>query len=247
MLSQNSAAIHLIKQNLDKVDWSMLSQNPNAIDILCDNIDKVDMFHLCGFNENAGNIVSMMIEKDPSVISKLCWHDLTRNPNCISLLEKYPMFIKWDDLAHNEKAFHILKKNTDKLSKIGWELLQLLLDPPIFTKYFPDKKNILPLDTYSDIIYEIYNGSESVDISSIPHYLLRWDLFSSRSKNDNFLRENKENINWNSFSMNPNIYDYDYLQMKKNMDILREELMMKVWHPSRVSKWIDTDCDFMLD
>ena len=247
MLSQNSAAIHLLKNNLDKVDWAMLSKNPNAGEILCDNIDRVNMFYLCGFNENAGNIISMMIEKYPSIISKLDWYDLTCNPSCVFLLEKYPMFVVWDVLANNCEAFHLLKKNTDKLSENGWGLLASILDAPTFTEYFPDKTHFLLIEPYSDIMDEIYYGSDSVDISSVPRNLLRWDLFSSRSKNDTFLRENKEHIDWLSFSMNPYIYDYDYVQMKKNMDVLREELMMKAWHPSRVSKWIECEYDSILE
>jgi hypothetical protein len=31
----------------------------------------------------------------------------------------------------------------------------------------------------------------------------------------------------------------DYAFLKEHMDIIREELMMKAWHPSRVMKWID--------
>jgi hypothetical protein len=247
MLSQNSAAIHLLKNNMHKVDWAMLSKNPNAGEILCDNIDRVYMFYLCGFNENAGNIISTMIENDPSIVSKLHWRELTGNPNSVSLLEKYPMFVVWDTLPNNRGAFQFLKKNTDKLSENGWGLLATILDAPTFTKHFPDKTRYLPLNPYSDIMHEIYNGSGSVNISSVPRELLRWDLFSSRSKNHTFLRENIENIDWRSFSMNPTIYDYDYAGMKQNMNVLREELMMKAWHPSRVFQWIDNDCDSILE
>jgi hypothetical protein len=35
--------------------------------------------------------------------------------------------------------------------------------------------------------------------------------------------------------------------MKTNMDVLREELLQKALHPRRVLKWIDLDCDDMLE
>ena len=33
-LSRNPNAIHLLEQNLDKVNWALLSKNPNAIPLL---------------------------------------------------------------------------------------------------------------------------------------------------------------------------------------------------------------------
>jgi hypothetical protein len=42
MLSFNPNAIHILEQNLDKVDWYCLSRNPNAIHILEHNLDKID-------------------------------------------------------------------------------------------------------------------------------------------------------------------------------------------------------------
>ena len=41
-LSANPNAIHILEQNLDKIDWFYLSENPNAIHILEQNLEKVD-------------------------------------------------------------------------------------------------------------------------------------------------------------------------------------------------------------
>ena len=46
---------------------------------------------------------------------------------------------------------------------------------------------------------------------------------------------------------NPSIFEYDYIQMKKNMSILKEELMMKAWHPTRVLKWIENGYEDILE
>jgi len=43
--------------------------------------------------------------------------------------------------------------------------------------------------------------------------------------------------------LNPNIFELDYVFLKERMDILREELMMKAWHPSRVMKWVEDGYD----
>ncbi len=40
-LSRNPSAIHIIEQNLDKVNWPILSYNPAAIPILEKNQDKI--------------------------------------------------------------------------------------------------------------------------------------------------------------------------------------------------------------
>ena len=42
MLSMNPNAIHILENNLDKVDWDELSINPNAIHIIENNLYKVD-------------------------------------------------------------------------------------------------------------------------------------------------------------------------------------------------------------
>lgn len=42
MLSRNSKAVHLLEQNLDKIDWGFLSMNRNAIHLLEQNLDKID-------------------------------------------------------------------------------------------------------------------------------------------------------------------------------------------------------------
>jgi hypothetical protein len=43
--------------------------------------------------------------------------------------------------------------------------------------------------------------------------------------------------------LNPNIFELNYDFLKRRMDILREELMMKAWHPSRIEKWLDAGMD----
>jgi hypothetical protein len=56
-LSANPNAIHLLEQNLDKVEWKFLSCNSNAIHLLEQNMDKIKWNFLCSnesifINEN---------------------------------------------------------------------------------------------------------------------------------------------------------------------------------------------------
>jgi len=45
-LSENPAAIHLLEKNLDKISWRWIAENPLAIRILEQNQDKIDWEHL---------------------------------------------------------------------------------------------------------------------------------------------------------------------------------------------------------
>ena len=75
MLSQNENAIHLLKQNQDKIDWDNLSCNDNAIHLLEQNQDKID------------------------------WNCLSYNPNAIHLLEQNQNKINWSKLSTNPSIF----------------------------------------------------------------------------------------------------------------------------------------------
>ena len=54
----NPNAIHILEQNLHRIDWWYLSENPNAIHMLEQNLDKVN------------------------------WRRLSSNPNAVHILEK---------------------------------------------------------------------------------------------------------------------------------------------------------------
>ena len=62
-------------------------------------------------------------------INNLCWINLSRIPNAINLLEKYPDQIDWDSLSSNPNAIYLLEKNQDK---IDW--INLSKDSYIFEK-----------------------------------------------------------------------------------------------------------------
>ena len=57
------------------------------------------------------------------------------------------------------------------------------------------------------------------------------------------LEKHQDKIIWCELSRNPNIFTLDYDWLKKRMDILREELMVKVWHPSRIARYLEQGMD----
>jgi hypothetical protein len=70
-----------------------------------------------------------------------------------------------------------------------------------------------------------------------------WYNLSNNSNAISLLEQNLDKINWTVLSMNPNIFELDYGFLKGRMDVIREELMMKAWHPNRVTKWVESGFD----
>jgi hypothetical protein len=57
------------------------------------------------------------------------------------------------------------------------------------------------------------------------------------------LGNNIDKVDWDRLSENPSIFELDYEFLRKRMDIIREELMMKAWHPTRIMKWVESGFD----
>jgi hypothetical protein len=59
------------------------------------------------------------------------------------------------------------------------------------------------------------------------------------------LEKNQEKIDWRLLSFNTSIFtkkmNYEYLYQR--MNVIREELMMKCMHPSRLERWIEMGGD----
>jgi len=114
-LSSNSCstAIHILKQNINKIDWFLILRNPNAIDIILAHIDyygnsnAIDLFS-CNTHPKAIEWLST----HPDLIS---WYYLSSNPNAMPLLLKYPEKISWDRLSQNPSSIDMLLENPDKI------------------------------------------------------------------------------------------------------------------------------------
>ena len=48
-----------------------------------------------------------------------------------------------------------------------------------------------------------------------------------------------DKVDWVKLSGNPSIFTLDYDFLRKRMDVLREELMSRAWHPSRMMAWLE--------
>ena len=88
-ISENSNAIHLLKQNPEKIDWKKLSKNPNAIPLLEQNVDKIDWWWQVSCNPSIFEIdyeaLKARIEPIEEELMQKCYH-----PNRLFYyLEKY--------------------------------------------------------------------------------------------------------------------------------------------------------------
>ena len=128
-------------------------------------------------------------------------------------------------------------------------------------KDYQDKINWSLFPCYTNDLTLCYENLDKVD----------WFYFSARPEAIHVLEKNLDKVNWKSItwnknaghlirnnldkingywyylSKNPCIFTYDYEQMKKNNMIFAEELMDFIYHPSRVSYYMDTYSYDILD
>lgn len=105
-LSGNPIAVSLLQP--DMINWKNLSKNPSAVHILKKNIDKIDWYNL---SNNSNPDVIPLLEQE----KKGNWSNLSKNPVMIPLLERNLNKIVWKELSRNPKAVHLLKQNIDKI------------------------------------------------------------------------------------------------------------------------------------
>ena len=97
-LNTNPAAIRMLEENPDKIDWSTLSRNPAAIRLLEKNPDKIVWFNLSS-NSEAIHILENEIQTNPH--NRINWELLSKNSKAIHILEKYPEHISWFHINEN--------------------------------------------------------------------------------------------------------------------------------------------------
>ena len=68
---------------------------------------------------------------------------------------------------------------------------------------------------------------------------VNWMWLSLNPNAIHMLEQNPDKIRWFSISRNPTIFELDYKGMKGRCSIYKEELMIKVFHPSRIERYLD--------
>jgi len=198
----------LIKNNeLDKIEWLELSQNPAAMYILNDPkyykyIDWQGL--LC--NTHAVELVKNNFQH----VDKY-WAIICKQPHLIDIIEQNMDKINWYGLSSNFNAIHILEKNLDKLSifelcvnKNGFQLLLRL-------------NHVFDDSAYYDnnIVFEYFDYCEKNNI--LFNLIGRLSRYGYTEKHMDFLKHNNDYF---CLSMNPNIFEYDYIRMRETRQVL---------------------------
>ena len=137
-LSANScpAAIHLLKQNVHKIDWYSILRNSNAIDIILDHIDYIET--TTGLNLLSSNTHPKALEWLTNHPDYICWDILSANPGAEELFLLYPKRWHWNLLSTNPCIFTYNYKKcrtVERTTLLKEELIAAVLHPDRISNY----------------------------------------------------------------------------------------------------------------
>lgn len=261
--NESSWAIDMLRKNPDKIEWNYLSGNPYAIDMTQEYFndfksknDNLYVYLESGFeiqpiyiasnpNPKAIDIVEYYIQlylKDVShaLMDEPFFFDdqgddangLWTNPSGIPLIEKYYLkndwFIHWEKLSSNPNAKEILERNWDQ---IDWDGLSLNTASWAieWLKQNQDKIHWSHLSKNASAIGLLEENQDKIDWQELGTNLSGIHLIESNLDKSHLFRS--------YLFSNPAIFELDYDFLTRRMNIIRDELMEKTWHPSRFEEW----------
>lgn len=205
--------------------------------VMVEHPDIVDFINMVGYNEN--------------MFGYMC-----KNPYCIKFIEenKHNYSINMIHLAQNKGAIHLIRKYIDQFTPPCWEYLCKNESPDAIQilKENPDKIRWYILSTNPSAIKILEENKELIDymyLSINPaaiHLIeknmdkIHWQHLSQNPKAIHILEKYQDKIDWYSLSQNPAIFDYDFKHLSEiRTNILREELIKKTMHPSKIQYWLE--------
>ena len=133
-------------------------------------------------------------------------------------------------LSENPNAIHLLERNPDK---INWDHLSANPNAIHLLEQNIDKIEWNHLSENPNAIHILEKNIEKIN----------WRSLSANPNAIHILEKNKEKIDWELLSINPNVFTYDYEAMREKYKELKEELIQRAWHPSRIAAWLDAGMD----
>ena len=70
-----------------------------------------------------------------------------------------------------------------------------------------------------------------------------WSHLSLNPNAIHLLEQNKDKIDWGWLSNNPSIFEYDYVAMRNRINVFKEELVAKQFHPKNMTKFVSWGFD----
>jgi hypothetical protein len=247
-LCSNPSAVHLIQKNHKPFSIYYLSLNPNPaiVDIVLQSEDskRNNIWDTC-FLQNRNSIEAFLrylgidaqllhssnqsqvqYLKDAIHGKKFSWQYLSVNPHtsAVKILDLFPDRIHCDIVMNSgEDAYSLICKYVKQHAGSDIRVMRNIC------------KNTNPrvlelLDDYPPDLYDW--GALCKNPSAIP-ILTR--------------EENRNRIKALYLLQNPNIFVYNYENMRRNTQVFKEELIERVWSPSNVAKWLRGGYDEFLD
>ena len=72
----------------------------------------------------------------------------------------------------------------------------------------------------------------------IPIEKLKWYGLSTNPNAIHLLEQNMDKINWVWLSSNQFIFEYDWVAMRNRINLFKEELVAKQFHPKNMAKFV---------
>jgi hypothetical protein len=131
----------------------------------------------------------------------------------------------WTSLSGNPNALHLIEKNMDKIDWWG-----LSKNPNALHLI---EKNMDKIDWYS-----LSSNPNAIHILEKNMDKIKWPVFWLNPNAIHIFEKNIDKINWSWLSEHPEIFTYDYVEMRENMKNsgVADELMKVTWKPDHLLK-----------
>jgi hypothetical protein len=223
-------AIQYLEQNPKYVVLHNIIENPYAVKIIQKNLHRIDR-SLLFLNPNVLEIV----DYDKLTIRGINWFHMSKQPVIFS--ERFQSLYKED--IFEEVYYKVLSCNR------SYEAIDYLENNPqiIYWDWLSENPYAIDilLKNQDRINWGSFNKNphpKAVELI-IEQNKIIWETFLTNPTAIEIIKRNKDMIT-SAIWENPEIFEIDYEAMaKQRMDLLREELMMKTLHPSRIEKWLE--------
>ncbi len=239
-LSWNPSAIHLLKKHRDKIKWNYLAMNsnPEAVDLMKEemeeilqnpNEEKYRMFWYCLIgNQSNPRVKEIFIEN----LNRI------QDPNMKRITERRDIEL----LPFFEKKIQEIIVKMDLGIELGNIInfdVRLLSKNPIAVDLLLKYEKII--DWYS---FSVNPNPKAIAYLKEHPEKIQWN-FMVENRSDEAMELVKEKVikgeitdfTLKGLSGNPYIFQLDYDFLFNRMNIIREELMEKAWHPLRFENW----------
>jgi hypothetical protein len=201
----------------------------------------VDFINMIGYNE-----------------SMFAW--MCKNPYCIHFIEenKHNYNINLINLAQNKAAIHLIRKHLHEFDSCCWdylclnqspEAIELLKENPRKIRWDMLSSNPAAIKMLEENpafinMHNLCDNPAAIHLIQQRMDKIDWIQLSKNPSAIHILEKNKDKIDWYSLSQNPAIFEPDYKELAfERTKILREELMKKSLHPTKIQYWLENGLD----